>query len=228
MAIPIIPALLPVDNDRGSDFGPQVLRNRMITPARKSVEIVLGTGRYYGGSISYSPLVDDGTTNPGTWLYFKNLWDVCNETGHGCLYWDHNENQLINEPIGTGDGVNLVFQLHKQSKVPGTSYTTYRKITRPVQGWTGTEVPDGIQLSAQAISLYDATAAATLSPTTYDVDTTTGIVTFHAGHAPISGHAIQASGYFFVPVVFEDEKLPLERTGPNFYIKALRITEVSG
>ncbi len=130
----------------------------------------------------------------------------------------------MNEPVGTGDGTNRVFQLHKQSSTG--SYSVYRTITRPVSGYAGPETADGMTLSTLAISILDTTAAVILDPATYDVDNTTGIVTFHSGHAPTAGHSLQASGYFFVPIYFPTATLENERSGSNFYIKNLMIEEV--
>ncbi|MFZ0844706.1 MAG: DUF2460 domain-containing protein [Pseudolabrys sp.] len=94
--------------------------------------------------------------------------------------------------IGTGDGTSATFAL---SKTYGQLYSPYqRPIAKPVPGSAllavaGTEVAEG---------------------TAYTLDTTTGLVTFLAGHIPASGAAVTAGFLFDVPARFDTDYLEVD------------------
>lgn len=94
--------------------------------------------------------------------------------------------------IGTGDGVNATFQL---SKVYGSLYSPYRRpIAKPAPGSVRVAVAE-----SEAEEGAD-----------FTVDTTTGLVTFLAGHIPADGAAITAGFLFDVPVRFDTDYLEMD------------------
>ena len=96
------------------------------------------------------------------------------------------------QAIGVGDGTTATFAL---SKTYGSLYSPYqRPIAKPVAGSVrvavnGTEAVEG---------------------TDFSVDSTTGLVTFLAGHVPAGGAAITASFLFDVPVRFDTDYLEVD------------------
>jgi uncharacterized protein (TIGR02217 family) len=96
------------------------------------------------------------------------------------------------QAIGSGDGTTAAFQL---VKTYGATYAPYqRTIAKPVDGSVlvavaGTEATEG---------------------TDFTVDSTTGIVTFLAGHIPASGAAVTAGFTFDVPVRFDTDYLEVD------------------
>ncbi len=95
------------------------------------------------------------------------------------------EPELDDQVIGTGDGVRTVFQLVKTYRSGGASYE--RPITKPVAG----TVKIGLHGDPQVETVH------------FDVDTATGIVTFH--DAPGDGAVITAGFEFDVPVRFDTD-----------------------
>lgn len=89
--------------------------------------------------------------------------------------------------IGTGDGVEVDFQLRKGYTT--SSLTTYRNITKPVTGTVVVAV-DGVSQASG-----------------WTVDTTTGIVTFSA--APANTLEVTAGYQFDVPVRFQNDQLTI-------------------
>jgi uncharacterized protein (TIGR02217 family) len=96
------------------------------------------------------------------------------------------------QAIGVGDGATAAFQL---VKTYGSIYSPYqRPIAKPVSGSVrvavaGTEAAEG---------------------TDFGVDTTTGMVTFMAGHIPASGAAVTAGFLFDVPARFDTDYLEVD------------------
>jgi uncharacterized protein (TIGR02217 family) len=88
------------------------------------------------------------------------------------------------QPIGTGDGVNAVFQLQKSY---GPLDIAPRRIAKPV-----------------ADSVRVAVAGAELSPSEFGVDYATGDVTF--GIAPAPGAIVSAGYEFDIPVRFDADE----------------------
>ena len=101
----------------------------------------------------------------------------------------------LDQPIGTGDGASAAFQLAKRY---GSAFNPWtREITKPVAG-----------------SVLIAVAGITQTAgTVYTIDTTTGLVTFLAGHIPALGAAITAGFEFDVPVRFDADKLEISIQG---------------
>jgi uncharacterized protein (TIGR02217 family) len=94
--------------------------------------------------------------------------------------------------LGTGDGTTAMFAL---SKTYGSLYSPYqRPIAKPVPGSVRVAVAE--------------TEAAEGSD--FSVDTTTGVVTFFAGHIPAGGAAVTAGFLFDVPVRFDTDYLEVD------------------
>ena len=107
---------------------------------------------------------------------------------HSFLWRDGLDHAAADEPIGTGDGTAVSFQLTKRY---GASFDPYlRPITKPVADSVVVKVDGAV------------TAVA--------VDALTGIVSFAA--APAEGAAISASFVFDVPVRFDTDRLDVELT----------------
>jgi uncharacterized protein (TIGR02217 family) len=96
------------------------------------------------------------------------------------------------QAIGIGDGVTATFQL---AKTYGGAFSPYqRPIVKPVAG--------SVQVAVDG--------AAQTEGTGYAVDTTTGVVTFPAGHIPPTGAAVTAGFLFDVPVRFDTDYLEVD------------------
>jgi uncharacterized protein (TIGR02217 family) len=94
--------------------------------------------------------------------------------------------------IGVGDGVTAAFQL---VKTYGSIHAPYqRPIMKPVTGSVRIAV-DGVEKTED---------------TDFTVDTTTGVVTFLAGHIPAEGEAVTAGFLFDVPVRFDTDYLEVD------------------
>lgn len=96
------------------------------------------------------------------------------------------------QAIGVGDGVIAAFQL---AKTYGGAFSPYRRpVVKPVAGSVAVAV-DGVTQS---------------EGTAFTVDTTTGVVTFLAGHIPAAGAAVTAGFLFDVPVRFDTDYLEVD------------------
>jgi len=94
--------------------------------------------------------------------------------------------------IGVGDGAATTFAL---TKTYGSAYSPYqRPIAKPVAG--------SVRIAVDGIEVAEGVA--------FMVDTTTGAVTFLAGHVPASGAAITAGFVFDVPVRFDTDYLEVD------------------
>jgi uncharacterized protein (TIGR02217 family) len=92
--------------------------------------------------------------------------------------------------IGEGDGQTTAFQLAKTYADSGGSWT--RRITKAVAG-TVTVSVDGVVKPEGA----------------FEVDVTTGVVTFKAGHVPATGQTLRAGFEFDVPVRFDIDRIEM-------------------
>jgi uncharacterized protein (TIGR02217 family) len=100
----------------------------------------------------------------------------------------------LDQTLGTGDGSTVAFQL---AKTYGSAHAPYvRRITRPVAGTVSVAV-----------------AGVVKAPATYTVDQTSGLVTFLAGHIPLSGAVVTAGFMFDVPVRFDTDRLEVSVSG---------------
>jgi len=117
----------------------------------------------------------------------------------------------FDQVIGTGNGVLEDFQL---KKVYGSAFAPWsRAISKPVAG-TVTVAVAGVEQTAG---------------TDYVVNTTSGLVTFLAGHIPPAAASITAGFEFDVPVRFDTDKLEVNVTGfhhgaiPNIPVIEVRL-----
>jgi uncharacterized protein (TIGR02217 family) len=100
------------------------------------------------------------------------------------------------QPIGIADGTLASFQL---AKTYGSAYAPWtRAVTKPV-----------------ADTVVVAVAGVVQSASAFTVDTTTGRITFLAGHVPVAGAAVTAGFEFDCPVRFDTDKLELNVHGFN-------------
>jgi uncharacterized protein (TIGR02217 family) len=97
----------------------------------------------------------------------------------------------LDQGIGIGDGVAAAFQLVKNYGAGFAPYT--REIAKPVAG-----------------SVRIAVAGSEVAGTAFSTDTTTGVVTFLAGHIPAVGTAVTAGFNFDVPVRFDTDYLEVD------------------
>ncbi len=101
----------------------------------------------------------------------------------------------LDQTIGIGDGGTASFQLVKRY---GSSFAPYdRPIKKPVDGSLLLAVDGAPQAEGAA----------------FDLDTSTGLVTFRAGYVPASGATITAGYAFDVPVRFDTDKLEVNIDG---------------
>jgi uncharacterized protein (TIGR02217 family) len=102
---------------------------------------------------------------------------------------------VLDQVIGTGDGVAATFQLVKRY---GSVHAPWdRTIAKPVAGTVAVAV-DGV---------------AQVAGTDFIADPLTGVVTFFPGHIPAGGALITAGFEFDVPVRFDTDKLELDVRG---------------
>ena len=98
----------------------------------------------------------------------------------------------LDQPLGTGDGATAAFQLKKRY---GAAYAPYdRVIRKPVAGTVRVAVGGNEKIAG----------------THFDVDATTGVVTFRAGSIPAANAAVTAGFEFDVPVRFDTDFLEID------------------
>jgi uncharacterized protein (TIGR02217 family) len=112
--------------------------------------------------------------------------------------------------IGLGTGTRTTFQL---TKTYGTTYAPWvRTITKPVANTVKIAVANSVKPA-----------------TSFTVNTTTGLVTFLAGHIPAANAQITAGFEFDVPVRFDTDKLEVSLQGlahgaiPNIPVVEVRL-----
>jgi uncharacterized protein (TIGR02217 family) len=115
----------------------------------------------------------------------------------------------LDQVIGTGDGSLAEFQLVKRY---GAAHAPYdRPIKKPVAG----TVLVAVDASPQTPGVD------------FDVDSTTGLVTFRPGRIPTPGAVVTAGFEFDVPVRFDTDKLEISVSGfRHGVIPAIPIIEV--
>jgi uncharacterized protein (TIGR02217 family) len=109
---------------------------------------------------------------------------------YGFLFKDWNDYSASVQLIGVGNGTNNVFQLTKTYTDAILPFT--RKITRPVVGT--------VTISVNAVPRVEGTH--------YNVNYTTGVVTFTGGNTPPNGQNVTSTFQFDVPVRFESDSMP--------------------
>ncbi|MDB5651445.1 MAG: hypothetical protein JWL62_2965 [Hyphomicrobiales bacterium] len=96
------------------------------------------------------------------------------------------------QALGTGDGVTTSFALRKTYGAQFAPYT--RDIVKPVGGSVRVAVN-----GSEVLAGHD-----------FDVDETSGAVTFRSGHVPASGGLVTAGFLFDVPVRFDTDYLEID------------------
>jgi uncharacterized protein (TIGR02217 family) len=117
----------------------------------------------------------------------------------------------LDQAIGTGTGALATFQL---KKVYGSAFAPWaRDIEKPVA--------ETVKIAVAGIEQ--------IAGTNFATDTSTGVVTFLAGHIPASGQSVTAGFEFDVPVRFDTDKLEINLSGftsgaiPNIPIVEVRL-----
>lgn len=111
----------------------------------------------------------------------------------GFRFKDWADYQIADQVIGTGNGVQTVFNIVKTYEVAGGLYTYDRRIYKPVSA------------TVTGVKVNNVTQTIT---TDYTIDYTTGKITFVS--APASGHAVKiTAAEFDVPVRFDTDELPI-------------------
>lgn len=108
--------------------------------------------------------------------------------------------------FGTGDGATLIFQLTATYQNSGGAGQA-----ELIQNLNGTPV------------LYD--NGSVISAANYAIGAT-GIVTFGAGHAPVSTHALTWSGSFYYRCRFDDDSISWKKEARNWWTADVAFTSV--
>lgn len=119
-------------------------------------------------------------------------------------FFDHKDYKATAQVIGTGDGITLgPYQLVKVYTIGSRSYTRLiqKPITAAVKDYTGATL-------VNTVVVYD--NGSVVSAANYDVDSTTGYVTMHGGHAIANNHVITADCQFHYPVRFDSDDWQVE------------------
>lgn len=116
---------------------------------------------------------------------------------HGFRFRDWTDYQATAQNIGTGDGSTLTYQLRKSYSNGGV--TSYRIINKPVA--LGGQVAVAPAVYVDGVKKTEGTH--------FNINYTTGLVTFTAGNAPASGKAITADFEFDVPVRFDTDQIDI-------------------
>lgn len=127
---------------------------------------------------------------------------------HGFRFRDPADDTGTNEPLGSGNGVLVAYQLIKRYTSGGQTFD--RTITKPIAGTV--------------------TARLNGTPTVdFTVNTATGVITFNS--PPANGVAIDASFTFEVPVRFNTDRIEIQRVANAVYswpsIELLEIRDIS-
>jgi uncharacterized protein (TIGR02217 family) len=168
--------------------------------------------------------------------YFVEFWGGGQGSAYGFRAVIHADFYVIDEVIGTGDGVTAVFPLYRTYKRPGASHSYIRRIIKPVvnallsgggvalyeyDGATARVIPStratGVGVPAFTVKKNGVTTTA------YTVDNTTGKITFSA--APANGVVISWSGEYDTPVRFMQNQFSL-KPDVSSDIQGLQLCEI--
>lgn len=158
---------------------------------------------------------------PTQLAYFMEFWGGGFGSAYGFRVVVVSDFYVIDEVIGTGDGVTTIFSLIKNYSRPGASHNYSRRIIKPVVN---------ALLGGAGVTLYESNGSTTRAiPTTrgaglgvpaftikkngstvtnYTVDNTVGKITFSV--APPAGHVITWSGEFDTPMRFMNNGFQLK------------------
>lgn len=123
---------------------------------------------------------------------------------HTWRFQDPKDYTAVNQLIGTGNGVQTTYQLTKTYGAGGYS----KRVRKPVTA----QITVGGVLQAAG--------------TAYTLDTTTGVVTFLAGHIPAAGQAVRWSGEFDKPARFDIDQLSVNYTDLVYSTVSIPVVEV--
>jgi uncharacterized protein (TIGR02217 family) len=204
--------LFPTDISRGAQGGPE----------RRTDVVVLGSG-FEERNARWA----DSKRNYNAGYGIKTLDQLHSvisffEERRGRLYgfrWrDHSDYKscppqqavsALDQSIDTGDGSTTMFQLRKAYGSGPSPWS--RTVSKPVAG--------SVQVAVNGVEQVEATD--------FDVDITTGVVTFSAASTPAAGAVITAGFLFDVPVRFDADRLEINLSGfEHGSIPSIPISEV--
>lgn len=108
----------------------------------------------------------------------------------GFRFKDWSDFEMPRQAIGTGDASNPDFQIYKRYT---SGSVDYDRILR--------KIVDG------TVSVWSNNVL--ISPSNYDIDMDTGLITFHVGSIPGVGHIVEVECEFDVPVRFDTDQLEI-------------------
>lgn len=132
----------------------------------------------------------------------RNFFMAARGRAVGFRFKDHSDYELVEEVIGTGDGVTAAWPIIKTYGA-GTGNTYARRIFKPIV--------DTVQVWVNNVSIPIDNVAPTSSEAS--VNFTTGIITFGSSVIPANGHAIEVSCEFDVPVRFDTDDMKAVHEG---------------
>lgn len=179
--------------------------------------------------------MDVGLLPPTDLDYFMEFWGGGFGSGYGFRLVVVSDFFVIDEAIGTGDGVQTVFNLTKSYIRPGANHSYVRRIVKPVvnllvspaltlyepNGVTPRVIPTARGIGRGVPAFTVKKQAVTV--TNYTINNSTGVITFAA--APPAGHVITWSGEFDCPARFLQNSFALK---PDIAsdISGLQIVEI--
>lgn len=199
----------------GASGGPQFANTHARNP---------GTGIRKTNITRYDPqhvwTFDTQLLTPAQLNYFMEFWNG----GHGSAYGFRcvllSDFYVIDEVIGTGNGVQTVFPLIRTYSRPGASHNYIRRIIKPVTnsllGGGGVTLfeADGVtsrvipSVRGAGLGVPAFTVKLNTTPTTaYTINNTTGNITFSA--APGAGVSVKFSGEYDTPMAFDTNSFQL-------------------
>lgn len=116
--------------------------------------------------------------------------------GYGFRFKDWSDYELVDENIGTGDGVTDTFSITKTYTTGAYSYV--RRIFKPIASGFSLKV-NGVTQTGGGVD--------------YTLDTTTGVITFEALSIPAIGEDVTVTGEFDVPVRFDIDQMSASHEG---------------
>jgi uncharacterized protein (TIGR02217 family) len=121
--------------------------------------------------------------------FFNNVGGMAN----GFLWQDRFDFAIVDQVLGTGDGVTAAFQIFKRYLIPGTGFFYDKTLSRPIAGTVRISVAGTLKTEG----------------THYTVAYATGLVTFTGGNIPTLGQALTISCHFYKPARFDVDTLTI-------------------
>ena len=180
--IPVDAVRLPVTIERGARGGPSYRTNVTILDGGYEVTQINWSQARWVGTIGY------GIAERDSYFALIEFFRARRGKARGFLFKDWSDYSVVGGTIGTGDGVETVFQLVKVYDDTVFPYT--RTITRPVNG---------------TVTVYVAGV-----PTAATINYTTGTVTFSGPNTPVAAAAVTADFEFDVPMRFDTDAISVQ------------------